>query len=121
MILTQIVLIVLKYNTIYCFDAWMVWGSIWKFKNRPTKYQKYPPKQKSLLYIIYKYKHLIYHIYKYTHYILFNNKYTSDKHLINLHSITNFQIFFKIKRRYQKNDWFRVSIISFTDDKQKFD
>ena len=45
----------------------------------PTKPQKYPPKQKALLYIIYKYKHLIYHIYKYTNYKLFNNQYTSDK------------------------------------------
>ena len=52
-------------------------------------------KTKSLLYIIYKYIRLIYHIYKYTYYILFNNKCTSDKSIINLHPITNFQKFFK--------------------------
>ena len=41
-------------------------GSIWKSKNRPTKSPKYLPKQKALLYIIYKYIHPIYNIYKYT-------------------------------------------------------
>ena len=40
-------------------------------------------------------KPIVYNIYKYTHYILFNNKHTSDKSIINLHSITNFQKFFK--------------------------
>ena len=54
--------------------------------------------KKPIIYNIYKYIHLIYHIHKYTHYILFNNKYTSDKSIINLHPIINFQIFFKNKK-----------------------
>lgn len=59
---------------------------------------KISAKTKSLLYIIYKYTHLIYHIYKYTYYILFNNKQTTDKSIINLHSIANFQKFLKNKK-----------------------
>ena len=49
------------------------WGSIWTIHGTPTKPQKYPPKQKDLLYIIYKYTHHIYNIYKYiTHNNLLN-------------------------------------------------
>ena len=48
-------------------------GSIWTFPGTPTKPKKYPPKQKTILYIIYKYTHPIYNIYKYiTHNNIFN-------------------------------------------------
>ena len=54
-----------KKTILRTYEAGIHRGSIWTIPGTPTKFPKYPPKQKALLYIIYKYTHHIYNIYKY--------------------------------------------------------